>query len=135
MQVLNASIHLVISPFSICSLFTLTFISNVGTIPQKKNEFLTKASLLIAGWQHFGYLMDLPIEFLFFYYIFLADLTFSHLHSKYSSALECQSFWQTNNFTSSQGLEKFLCFSHCCFVYYFLQESSSFSYLTYFSGD
>lgn len=45
---------------------TLTFISNVDTIPRKKNEFLTKDSLFIAGLQHFGYLMHLPTEFLIF---------------------------------------------------------------------
>lgn len=80
---------------------TFTFISNVDTIMQKKSEFLTKASLFIAGLQHFVYLIHLPTEFLIFYYMFLTDFTFSHLDSKYSSALERQSFLRRNNYTSS----------------------------------
>lgn len=59
----------------------------------KKSEFLTKASLFIAELQHFDYLMHLPTEFLIFCYMFLAGFTFSNLHSKYSLALECQSFF------------------------------------------
>lgn len=74
-------------------MLTLTFISNVDTIMQKKSEFLTKTSLFIAGLQHFVYLIYLPKEFLIFYYMFLTDFTFSHLDSKYSSAVECQSFF------------------------------------------
>lgn len=50
--------------------FSLMFIRNVATIPQKKKkEFLTKASLFIAGLQHFGCLMHLPREFLKFLYV------------------------------------------------------------------
>lgn len=82
-------------PFSHIFTITLTFISKVATIPQKKNEFLAKASLFIADLQHFGYLIHLPTESIIFYHIFLADLTISHLHSKYSSALEHLSFWHT----------------------------------------
>lgn len=72
-------------------MFTLAliFLSNVDTIPQKKSEFLTKASLFIAGLQHFDYLMHLPTEFLIFYYMFLSSITFTQ---NISSVLECQSF-------------------------------------------
>lgn len=48
---------------------TLTFITNVATISQKENEFLMKTSLFIAG-LHFGHLMHLTIEFLFFIIFF-----------------------------------------------------------------
>lgn len=57
-------------PFFHVFTITLAFITNVATIPQKENKFLTKAVLFIAVQQHFGDRMHLPIEFLIFIMLF-----------------------------------------------------------------